>query len=189
MRPIKILSILTITILAIATSSCKQASTKTDNSLSSYEHKQNESFMLVKNDSGEFCRAPVENVNLVSSDLLKPDQEATKSPEAKMAEQEMAQLDINEVSICDQDTISAVKQVTTGESLVAAHPVVVGLVAGAVVYGYCQIYAAVGNASSSDSISVGIAGGEGLNEGWNVVCNYAGAISGLGVPLTDKYLP
>ena len=116
MRPIKILSILTIAILAIATSSCKQASTETDNSLSSYEHKQNESFMLVKNDSGEFCRAPVENVNLVSSELLKPDQEATKSPEAKMAEQEIAQLDINEVLDCDQDTISAVKQVTRGES-------------------------------------------------------------------------
>ena len=140
MRPIKILSILTITILAIATSSCKQASTETDNSLSSYEHKQNESFMLVKNDSGEFCRASVENVNLVSSELLKPAQEATKSPEAKMAEQEMAQLDINEVLDCDQDTISAVKRVTTGESLVAIDPATIGigLAVGVTVYGVCQ---------------------------------------------------
>ena len=106
-----------------------------------------------------------------------------------MAEQEMAQLDMNEVLICDQDTISAVKQVTTGESLVAAHPVVVGLGAGAVVYGYCQMYALVGNAVSPDYIRVGIAGGEGLNEGWNVVCNYAGAISGLAGTLIDIYLP
>ena len=148
MRPVKILSILTITILAIATSSCKQASTETDNSLSSYEHKQNESFMLVKNDSDEFCRVPVENVSLVSSELLKPDQEAKKSPEAKMAEQEIAQLDMNEVLICDQDTISAMKQVTTGESLVAAHPVVVGLGVGAATWVLCQAIAVVGDASS-----------------------------------------
>ena len=140
MRPIKILSILTITILAIATSSCKQASTETDNSLSSYEHKQNESFMLVKNNSGEFCRAPVENFSLVSSELLKPDKEAKKSPEVKMSEQEIAQLDRNEVSICDQDTISAVKQVTTGESLVAIAPAAVGIGIATlgVVYGICQ---------------------------------------------------
>ena len=140
MRPIKILSILTITILAITTSSCKQASTETDNTLSSYEHKQNESFMLVKNDSGEFCRASVENFNLVSSELLKPAQEATKSPEAKMAEQEMAQLDINEVLDCDQDTISAVKQVTTGESLVAFAPAAITIpLAAGMVYGICQL--------------------------------------------------
>ena len=140
MRPIKILSILTITILAIATSSCKQASTETDNSLSSYEHKQNESFMLVKNASGELCRASVENVNLVSSELLKPAQEATKSPEAKMAEQEIAQLDMNEVLICDQDTISAVKQVTRGESLVAFAPAAVTIpLAAGMVYGICQL--------------------------------------------------
>ena len=189
MRPIKILSILTITILAIATSSCKQASTETDNTLSSYEHKQNESFMLVKNRSGEFCRASVENVSLVSSELLKSAQEATKSPEAKMAEQEMAQLDMNEVLICDQDTISAVKQVTTGESLVAAHPVVVALGAGAVAYGYCQIISGVAMASSPDSIRVGIAGGEGLNEGWNVACNYLGGMAVLGRTLIDIYSP
>jgi len=185
MRPIKILSILTITILAIATSSCKQASTETDNSLSSYEHKQNESFMLVKNASGEFCRASVENVNLVSSELLKPAQEATKSPEAKMAEQEMAQLDMNEVLICDQDTISAVKQVTTGESLVAAHPVVVGLGAGAVAYGLCQVTAVVADAATHYPMPYGLAGGEGWNEGWNVVCNYLGGMSGASATLFE----
>lgn len=187
MRPIKILSILTITILAIATSSCKQASTETDNSLSSYEHKQNESFMLVKNDSGKFCRASVENVNLVSSELLKPAQEATKSPEAKMAEQEMAQLDMNEVLICDQDTISAMKQVTTGESLVAAHPVVVGLGVFAVAYGLCQVTGLVPTATSNGP--VGLAGGEGWNEGWNVACNYIGGMSGATVTFTHIIAP
>ena len=179
MRPIKILSILTITILAIATSSCKQASTETGNSLSSYEHKQNESFMLVKNNSGEFCRAPVENFSLVSSELLKPDKEAKKSPEVKMAEQEIAQLDRNEVSICDQDTISAVKQVTTGESLVAIAPAAVGIgiLTFGMVYGICQFGTLTTASKTEDSNTA-----DSIRYVGNLMCLFLGGSLG-GAPI------
>ena len=77
------------------------------------------------------------------------------------------------------------KQVTTGESLVAAHPVVVGLGAGAVAYGLCQVTAVVADAATHYPMPYGLAGGEGWNEGWNLLCLYFGSVPSVAAPILE----
>ena len=93
---------------------------ESESKVASLDHKQQkQNIMIVKKDSNEFCKAAMEYSSLVSSELLKPVQDASKSPEAKLAEQEIMKLEINKMSNCDQETLSAVNQLTSEESLLA----------------------------------------------------------------------
>ena len=91
------------------------ASTEIDTSLSTSEHKQNDSIMIVKNNSSDFCKARSESHNLVPSEFLASAQKVTaKSAEAQKIEQEIMLSDVNNMPMCDQETLNTLNQLTSG---------------------------------------------------------------------------
>ena len=91
----------------------------TESKVASIDHKQQEqTIMIVEANPGEHCKAKIEESSLVSSELLNPSQDSTKFAEAGNAE-EIKQLDINKMPYCDQETLNAVKRLTSEEVLTA----------------------------------------------------------------------
>ena len=118
----------------LAAISCGDSS-ETKNQVASLEHKK-ESLMIVRNNLGEFCKFKRENYNVFSGQDFHSAQEEveTESAEARVLTSEVRQLDLKTLPNCDAQTISAIDQSYSGESLQAGLPIIpaaaVGLASG-----------------------------------------------------------
>ena len=98
-------------------------SSESETQLTSINQQSEDSFMIVANDVDEYCKVEMKDNNLISSELLNT---AGDEKPAKLQdmEQEISQLNLNGVRNCDEETKRALKQLTSGETQVAAVQVV-----------------------------------------------------------------
>jgi len=114
----------------LAAISCGDSS-ETKTQVASLENKK-ESLMIVRNNLGEFCKFKRENYNVFSGQDFHSAQEEveTESAEARVLTSELRQLDLKTLPNCDAQTISAIDQSYSGESLQAGLPIVPTVLVG-----------------------------------------------------------
>ena len=113
----------------VAAISCGDSS-ETKTQVASLEHKK-ESLMIVRNNLGEFCKFKGENYSVFSGQDFHSGQEVeTESAEARVLTSEVRQLDLKTLPNCDAQTISAIDQSYSGESLQAGLPIFPAVLVG-----------------------------------------------------------
>lgn len=163
MQILKLFISLTVMLAAI---SCGDSS-ETKTQVASLEHKQ-ESLMIVRINLGEFCKFKGENYSVFSGQDFHSDQEVeTESAEARVLTSEVKQLELKTLPNCDAQTISAIDQSYSGESLQAGLPIIPAAAVGLGSYVACVV---IGNM---------VEGGP-----WEAFCILPAAIGGL----TTQYI-
>lgn len=112
-----------------------------ESKVSILEHEQPVSMLIVKNESGTYCMAENPHHGAIPYQAVNYDSQTNAQPsQVNNLKRELTQIDVNDLPDCNDQTLSALKEFSSGESQQAS---LAGLVGGAVaLYAVCVV---VGN--------------------------------------------